>query len=310
MDIFNVIFPIFAIALAGYLVAYIGVISSQDIQGLSKFVYKVAFPVLLFKSISSIELPEQVDWKFLLSYYLVALVMFALGMLIFKFKFFTIEKDQVIFGLGSSFSNLVLVGLPILSSGLGEQSIIPLFMIVSIHSAILLTLASILIERGEQSGVSSRLNILWNTIRTMTRNPIIMSLFIGFVFNLLKIPIPAPLVKALEIFSGAALPCALFMLGAFLTQYKVAGYLVESITMVGLKMVLQPFLVWVMAFLVFHVDPIWGRVAVLAAGMPIGVNTYLLAQSFQAETKALSAAILLSSLFTIINQSMMLSLFI
>ena len=64
-----------------------------------------------------------------------------------------------------------------------------------------------------------------------------------------------------------------------------------------------------MAFYVFKVDPLWGTVAVLTAGMPIGVNTYLFAQASQAKTRTLSAAILISSVFAIFSQSVLLSIF-
>ena len=148
------------------------------------------------------------------------------------------------------------------------------------------------------------------TVKGLATNPIVLSLFFGLIFNLAGITIPGPISGTLEIFSQAALPCALFMLGASLNEFKVAGELAQAGTIVGLKMVLQPVLVWVLAFLIFHVEPLWGTVAVLGAGMPVGVNTYLFAKSYQAQTKTVSTAILLSSLFAILSQTVMLSIFL
>ena len=289
--------------------AYKQILSIQDIEGLSKFVFMIAFPILLFYSFANMVLPAHINWRFLLSYYLIALVTYSLGILIHKYKFSGTVKDNVIFGLGSSFSNLVLVGLPIISSGLGEQAILPLFMIVSIQSAIFFSLSTMLIERGNLNGNISGRKIVSQALRDLTHNPIILSLFLGLIFNIAQIQIPIPVNDSLKIFSKAALPCALFMLGASLNEYKIAGHLAESVTIVGLKMVLQPLLVWMMAFIVFDLDPIWGSVAVLAAGMPIGVNTYLFAQTYQASTKTLSAAILLSSVFAVFSQTVLLTIF-
>jgi malonate transporter len=308
--IYEVIFPIFAIAMGGYLVAYKQILSPQDIHGLSRFVFVIAFPILLFNSFANMEMPTQINWKFLFSYYLVVFVTFSLGMFIDKRAFSGTLKEQVIFALGSSYSNLILVGLPIISSGFGEQGILPLFMIVSVHSATFFSLSTVLIERGNHGGNLSGVDIARQTLKDLIRNPIILSLVLGLGINFTRIPIPQPVGDALDLFSRAALPCALFMLGASLNEYKVSGHLAEAGTIVGLKMILQPLLVWVMVFLVFHLDPLWGSVAVLGAGMPIGINTYLFAQLYQANTKTLSTAILLSSIFAIFSQTVLLTMFI
>lgn len=310
MVIYEVIFPIFVVALGGYLVAAKQVLSRQDIQGLSRFVFVIAFPILLFNSFANMEMPAQFDWKFLFCYYLVVFVVFSLGMFIDKYAFSGSAKEQVIFGLGSSYSNLILVGLPIISSAFGEESVLPLFMIVSVHSATFFSLSTVLIERSNHKGEPSGLEIAQQTLKDLIRNPIILSLVLGLGFNFTHIPIPQPVGDALDLFSRAALPCALFMLGASLNEYKVSGQLAEAGTIVGLKMILQPLLVWVMVFPIFHLDPLWGIVAVLAAGMPIGINTYLFAQTYHANTKTLSTAILLSSIFAIFSQTILLSVFI
>ncbi len=309
MVIYEVIFPVFAIAMGGYVVAYKQILSLQDIKGLSRFVFAIAFPILLFYSLAKMELPDQINWKFLFSYYLVVFVTFFLGMLIDKKFFSGTLKEQVVFGLGSSYSNLILVGLPIISSGFGEQGILPLFMIVSIHSVTFFSLATVLIERDNHNGNLFGVGIAKQILKNLAQNPIIQALFLGLVFNLSRIPIPQPVGDSLSIFSRAALPCALFMLGASLNEYKATGQVAQSGAVVALKMVLQPLLVWVMAFLIFDIDPIWGSVAVLAAGMPIGVNTYLFAHTYQANTNTLSTAILLSSIFAIFSQTVLLTIF-
>jgi len=308
--IYEVIFPIFAITMGGYLVAYKKILSRQDIQGLSRFVFVIAFPILLFNSFANMEMPAQFDWKFLISYYLVVFIMFFLGFFIDKHFFSSTLKEQVIFGLGSSYSNLILVGLPIISSGFGEKGVLPLFMIVSVHSATFFSLSTLLIERNNHNGNLSGVDIARRTLKDLVRNPIVLSLALGLSVNLTHIPIPQPILEALDIFSRAALPCALFMLGASLNEYKVSGHIAEAGTIVGLKMILQPLLVWVMVFIICDLDPLWGSVAVLAAGMPIGINTYLFAQMYQANTKTLSTAILLSSVVALFSQTFLLTVFI
>jgi predicted permease len=97
-------------------------------------------------------------------------------------------------------------------------------------------------------------------------------------------------------------------LGASLSTFKIAGHLSKAWLVIGLKMVLQPILVWVLVFHVFEIDPLWGTVAVMAAGMPVGVNAYMFAQKYQAGIEVLSTAVLLSTIFAIFSQSIWLLL--
>jgi malonate transporter and related proteins len=309
MTIIEVIFPVIIIASVGYLSARSGLLAAPEIEGISRFVFNIALPVLLFHSLANLALPEQINWQFVISYYAVVLIIFGLGVLASKQWFLHSPQQQGLFGLGASYSNLILVGLPIISSGLGEQALLPLFMIVSVHSAILFFIVTLLVERANGTGGTFK-QIAGQTLRSLTRNPIIIGLALGLIVNLTNISLPEALDRTLSILSDAALPCALFVLGASLSAYKLAGHFTEAWAMVGLKMVLQPLMVWVLAFLVFHIDPLWGAVAVMAAGMPIGVNAYLFAQKYQVSVAPLSSAILLSTLLAVISQSVLLALFI
>lgn len=308
MTILAIIFPIVAIALCGYVIAYRQILSAADIQGISRFVFTILIPVLLFDAMAHIELPEQFNWPFLLSYYGVMFVIFAAGFLIARYWFQLGPQGQAIFGMGSSYSNLVLVGLPLVSAGLGEVALLPYFMIISLHSATQFFTVMILAERGQGDGQTAGA-IALQTVKNLGRNPIISGLVLGLLANVLAIPLPAPLEETLDIIGRATLPCALFVLGASLNGYKVVGHLQEAGFLIGLKMILQPFLVWVLAFGVFGIDPLWGSVAVMAAGMPIGVNAYIFAQKYQVVVPALSTAVLLSTLLAIVTQSLLLALF-
>jgi predicted permease len=59
MQIFNTIFPVFAIAAVGYLTTRIGIFKENDIRGMSTFVFNLALPVLLFNALSNLDLPPE-----------------------------------------------------------------------------------------------------------------------------------------------------------------------------------------------------------------------------------------------------------
>jgi hypothetical protein len=191
------------------------------------------------------------------------------------------------------------------STGLGEQAILPLFMIISIHGAIMYGLTALLVEGRSGNGATVR-EVAVQTMRSLARNPIIIGLVLGLAANLLHVTLPKPVDDTLGYLRGAALPCALFVLGASLNAFKISGRIGEALTIAGLKMILQPLLVALLVFGVFHVDHLWGAVAVMAAGMPVGVNAHVLAQKYRSNIPSVSTALLLSSLLAIVTQSILL----
>jgi malonate transporter len=142
----------------------------------------------------------------------------------------------------------------------------------------------------------------WQTVKVLGKNPIIVGLLLGLLFNLLHIGIPLPIDTVAKSLGGAALPCAVFSVGASLSQYRVKGSLPEALSLVAIKNLLHPLLVWLMAHHLFHLDTIWTATAVLLAGSPVGVNVYLFAQRYNALVVPAAAAIVIStgaSIFTL-----------
>ncbi|MBN1119532.1 MAG: AEC family transporter [Anaerolineae bacterium] len=307
MTVLLVFLPIFALIAIGYLAAAIRLVDARDVQGIAKFVVTVALPVLLFNSLSSVELPPSINWSFLISYYGAALLIYALGVWISKRRFDHSQQEQGLFGLGTSFGNLMLVGFPIISTGLGDDALVPLLLIVSLHSAILLTVMTLLVERGEGQSV---LPVLKQTLKSVVRNPLLIGLALGILFNLLSIPIPELVQQPIELLSRATVPCSLIVVGASLKTNKIAGHLAEVSTIVGMKMILFPALVWVLVFPVFHLDPLWGTVAVMVAGMPLGVNVSMFAQKYGYCVSTLSAATVLSTVVAMVSQPLLLAMYL
>lgn len=307
MNVIEVILPVFVIVAMGYLAAYAGVIKAADNDGLSRFVFNIALPVLLFNSLAQVTLPAHINWQFFISYYLVVLIIYGLAVWLGRCWFAASAQEQGVLGIGAAYSNLVLIGLPIISAGLGDEALLPLFLLISIHSAALFFLATVTVEGDVRNGRSPQ-QIALQTGKSLVRNPIIIGLALGLLVNLLSVPIPGPLDEAVSLLSRAALPCSLFVLGASLTTYKITGHFTEVWLVIGLKMVLQPLLVWILVFRVFEIEPLWGTVAVMAAGMPVGINAYMFAQKYQTGIAVLSTAVLLSTILAIFSQSLWLLL--
>lgn len=92
--------PIFGLSILGFTAAKLGWFEASGIKGLSSFVFNFAIPVMLFRTIATTELPDDIPWDFLISYYLSAFLLFAVGVALGKSVFHQTTEVAGIFGMG------------------------------------------------------------------------------------------------------------------------------------------------------------------------------------------------------------------
>jgi malonate transporter len=233
---------------------------------------------------------------------------FALAMAVGRAVFGHRLDGQGVLGMTAGYANLVLIGIPLVLTALGEQGAVPLFLIVGLNSLVLYSTATIVIETGRGSGEGlARLPI--NVGRGLVTNPIVMSMVLGFGCGLLGWRLPGPIDTLFKTFGTAAAPCALFAMGATLAQYRIAGNIAESLTLVGLKLIVHPLIVLVLATYVFELEPLYRLVAVVLAGMPSGVNSFLFASRYDTGVATATTSIFLSTGLSMVTLTVILALF-
>jgi predicted permease len=292
--ILDIILPVFGLVILGFGAAKARWFDEGAIRGLSLFVFNFAIPVMLFRTLARVELPETIQWGFLLSYYLGALGVFVLGMASAGLLFGRSLEAQGASGLIAAYSNTVLLGIPLILTAFGDAAAVPVFLLVAFHSLLLFPIATAVIEAGRGRGAGLR-RLPLVTATGMAKNPIVVGLVAGLAFNLLDLGIPGPVDAIAETLGQAALPCATFAMGASLAQYRIAGSLAESAVLIGLKILVHPLLVWLLATRVFEVAPLWASVAVVMAALPSGVNVYLFAERYGTGIAQAATAVLLSA---------------
>ncbi len=303
----DVILPVFGLVLLGYAAVRLRWLDVHAVRGLSLFVFNFALPVMLFRTLALTQLPAEIEWAFLLSYYLAALVVFGMGMTVARRGFERPLVGQGLAGLTASYSNTVLLGIPIVLTAFGDAAALPLFLIVATHNLVLFPPATAVIEAGLGRRENLR-GLLSSTLMGMVRNPIVVGLTLGLAFNLLDYRLPGPIDTVASTLGSAALPTATFALGATLARYRLAGVLREAGSLIGCKMVVQPALVWLLATRVFEVEPLWSSVAVVMAALPTGINAYLFAERYDHGVATAATAVLLSTGLSIGTLSVLLFL--
>jgi predicted permease len=294
--------PVFGIMAIGYAAARFRVLDEASVRGLVLFVFNFAIPILLFGSLVELELPADVEWGFLVAFYVGSGAAYAMGMVSGKLFFRRHLADQAIFGMSAAFANLVLLGVPVILTAFGPEAALPMFLIIGFHSMTFMPITVALIHAGRGDGASWR-DQLRGVISAVMRNPIVLGLLAGFTVNISGIVLPGGVDQIVELMGNAAVPTALFAMGASLVATPAAGDRAPALLLTGLKLVVHPLLVWVVAVPILGLDGLWVSVAVMLAAMPTAVNTYLFAERYGAAPRVAARTVLLSSVFAVLTVS-------
>ncbi|MBE0359730.1 MULTISPECIES: AEC family transporter [Pseudoalteromonas] len=297
MHILSIIFPLIFIVVLGYSCCRLKFFEQQHIAGLSKFTFYVSLPAFLLLNMSQINLQQSISLFAFLSFYIPVLSIFGVGILIDRFYLNKKHKKNYqqhgVFGLASSYSNMVLVGIPIVIASFGKEMIAIAFMIITFHSTLLFALTFLIGAKG-----SSKFS--WSKFaKNMVLNPIVLSISCGLILNIVGITLFEDVANSLTLLASPAIACALFVLGANLAFYKVAANWQPALIASILKIVLLPALVLLVGTYVFKLDTQILNVLVLLSASPVGVNAYLIASQIKQHEATLAGAVVLSTILSV-----------
>jgi len=305
----DVILPIFGLLMVGYFTVMLGWFDQTAIKGLTRFVFDFAVPMLLLRTVANAQLPEHIPWNFLASYYLGTILILFSGLLIVRVIYKITFSEQVISGFSCSFSNTVLLGIPIVLLAFGDKAALPLFIIIGTHGLIMFPLFTIMMEIGK-IGEATVKTLFAKTSYGLITNPLVIGLLGGLVCNLLGITLWKPLDEIAKLLGNAVTPGALFALGATLAGFRKKIQWKELPILVLMKIIVHPILVWLLAVIVFGLtEEIWIKVLVILAALPTGVNPFLFASRYNTGQLLSSGAVFISTFISIFTLSALLTVF-
>ena len=304
--IVEIIAPIFGIVLVGWLAARLRAFDEAATRGLSLFAFNFAIPVLLLRTVAQTEMPPQPEWRFVFAYFSGAFAIFALGAPGGAAGLWPARRGAGHLRHQRLFSNTTILGIPIVLKAFGDAAAVPLALILGFHSALLFTLTTVAAEIGAGIGVPLP-TLLRNVGTGLVTNPILWGIAGGLLLNFLGVPLPPMLDQFAAMLGGAALPTALFALGANLSRFRLTRTLRESLLLTGLKTLAQPALIYVLGAYVFDLAPVSLAVAVTMAALPTGINAYLFAARYDVAAPEATSTILLSTLLSTVTLAFLLA---
>ena len=297
--------PLFSLVFVGYgLMRFSGwPVAMSD--SLSRFVFSVAMPAMMFRLMSDFSKLPPVDARLLIAFFGGCLIVFFIGRLI-AWKVFGMDGTaQSVFGLGGVFSNNVMLGLPLAKMALGDAAVPSVALVLIFNALILWTLVSLSVEWHRHGSLS--LKGLRDTVQGVLRNPIILAILAGSAFGLSGAALPAMLDSPLKMLGQTGMPLALVALGMSLAEYNLKSEWKVSLAIVIPKLLILPLIVFGLARLL-ALPPLETRVIVLLASIGQGANVFLMARQFKAVEGGMAGALILSTALSAITTPLALAM--
>lgn len=298
MDVINIILPVFAVVVTGYLFARLGILPESVSGALIQFVYYVAIPALLFVVIAQEKIDALLNWPFIAAYGGVVAAVFLiilLGAVVWRRMPLSAGTMLATISVGS---NTAIIGLPLLHSLFGHK-IVVLAAITNVVVVALFLVQVFLLEAAGTTGSDDRRATLVHIKNTLL-NPIILSVILGVAYAITPFELPKIASDYLELLGAALTPCALFAIGM---SIKLEDLLKSGAPMVFasvIKLLILPILVLAACRLI-GLDPLLTIVAVVAAAVPTAKSEFILAKQYHASEELVAGTISLTTAVSILT---------
>lgn len=292
-----IVAPVFSLVAIGYGVSRTKLVSAKAGAGLSEFVFVLAIPALLFRTVASAEFPALNPMPYWIAYFTgLAVCWLIAGALARRMGRGT--REAAIIGFSAAQSNTVMIGIPLILGIFGEAGTVPIILLLVVHSPLTMTAVALIIARDE-AGKGAGLRIL----KSIVSNPILLSIGFGLIWRLVGFPIPGVMKSVLKFLGDTAAPCALVAMGMSMTKASIAGNKRMISAVSTLKLLVHPLLVYLLAVPVLHLPPVLAASAILFAACPTGINAYLLAERYRSGESVVSGVVTLTTILAIFTMT-------
>ena len=258
--------------LAGVILVKTRVLNRETLEPMSKFVIKMALPVMIFINITD-GVDRQVlfeSWPILVIAAVFYICMYAAGVVMTRR--FRLQEDRVgIFQAMLLFGNIGFVGLPMIAGVFPENGILYVSVFMIMDQFMLWTLGIKLLSpmAGQRSFDLKKLI-----------NPATVAIILGMILMLAEVRIPTILDTALQKIGATTSPLAMIYVGGIFAGISFRKY-IREISLYGIvlvKMILFP----VLFFLILGFFPLEEELRLamaLIAGMPAMTSVVMMANN-------------------------------
>ncbi|BFM49741.1 AEC family transporter [Marinomonas sp. THO17] len=301
--------PIFLLVLIGFLAVRFGLIASEALSGLSRFVLYLALPALIFVNLSVMDIHEVFHPSYMLVYALGGIGSFFITVLIAAKMLRQNWIRSGVMGVGATMSNSAFIGFPVLLQFFDEPMTQAFAMALMVENIILLPVCLIFIETlvGHQKRSQKHHSVgLWRVVsKRIVGNPLLIALSAGLVFSLFDLPMPSFAQQSLEFLAAGAAPTALVVIGGALVGVSIKGQFSPILLVAIGKLLIFPLLVVLLLNFTPNMAQSLKWSVILFAAMPM-FSTYPIICGEYGERSFCASTLLFTTVLSFLTLSLLL----
>lgn len=287
----NATVPVFLVIILGYFLRYIKMFDEPFLKAADKFNFKVTLPAMLFMDLAVTDFAAVFDLKYVIYCFVVTLLcilgIWGLTKLFIKDKSISGEFVQA-----SYRSSAAVLGMALVVNISGDSGMIPLMILGAVP---LYNIFAVIILTFE--GKNREEGMIKKAFADILKNPIIISIVLGFLYSMLKLSMPEILETAINNVAKMATPLALICIGAGFEGKKAVKMIKPTLVASTIKLVLQsvvflPLAVW----LGFTGDKLLALMIML--GSPTTPSSYVMARNMGHEGVLTSRVIVMTTILS------------
>ena len=273
-QVFEIIFPIFAIVLLGYAYARR---FGPDMASANRLNLEIFTPALIFSVLSGegFELARYAELALA-----AALVVLGSGLVAWPFaRLFGYRRD--VFLPPMMFNNSGNMGLPLALFAFGESALPAAMILFLVENTLHFTVGNAML-----TGHVNPLKLI--------RMPMLLATLAGLAVAVLQVQVPGPLHQAIDLLGQIAIPLMLFALGVRMTAVDLSDW---RIGLAGdVLCPLSGLLIAWLALLLIELPQLQTAQLIVFAALPPAVLNFMLAERYDIEPHRVAAVVLLGNL--------------
>lgn len=295
--------PVFGLVACGYLAGRFHIVTQASSVALNQFVYAFALPAMLFVAVYRGSLEEILSGYFLLAVIVATVGTAAVGFFLSSLSG-AAPAESTMRALNASFANTGYLGIPLVTVAYGERAALPAALATVATNFVSFALAIVCLELF----VNPRPGGVRRALRGVLISPLIWPIALAILLVASNVKVPLPVERFAALLAAAAGPCALFAIGLFVSQLSIRAGAAASWQTTALKLVLHPLLMALLVYYVFAVDPLWAKIAIVCAALPLGATAFVLAQRYSMLEAETSTGAVVSTAVSLLTVSIVMAL--
>nr|WP_246881435.1 AEC family transporter [Acidovorax sp. JG5] len=294
--------PVILFIALGFFVGRRGWIRATSVKDLSNLVFMVLTPALLFRTMSTVRV-QDLDFGPVAVYFAAAGLIFVATLGVLGFSSLAAAR-----GLANTFSNTIMIGVPLVGLVFGQAGLVTLFTLISVHSLILLTAATVVFElaqareraRSGEGPQHSMLRTVLQAIGSGIVHPVPLPIIVGLLFAQTGLVVPEVIGKPLQLLGQALGPLALLLVGVTLAFSTVGTHFKAALRIALVKNIVHPLLLGALGW-ALGLSGLSLAVMVATAALPVGANVFLFAQRYGVAQDEVTASIAVSTALALVT---------